>query len=233
MTDSEKIQILLDRMAIVEEAMKMLLVNDVLKDANSFSTESELSKMQKEYQQKIEELQKTLETQKNKIQTLQELADSRKRTIQTKDICIETLQQSVKAKDDSISRLQSQIKTLQQTIDTKDRTIQNLQKPSSTTSSYSKSSAKSSSTSSTFLGVGQKVKIRSGCDYCYESPYNLNKKRLPLYQPSGYVCKIQAINDNYHTNPPTKLYYLYTENSFGQKFWFWVDRDMIQPVSGN
>ena len=86
MTDSEKIQILLDRMAIVEEAMKMLLVNDVLKDANSFSTESELSKMQKEYQQKIEELQKTLETQKNKIQTLQELADSRKRTIQTKDI---------------------------------------------------------------------------------------------------------------------------------------------------
>ncbi len=76
MTDSEKIQILLEKSAIMEEAIKMLLMNDVLKDAeNLTASPSDSSQQQEEYEQKITELQKILKIKDDKISTLQRQSD--------------------------------------------------------------------------------------------------------------------------------------------------------------
>ncbi len=116
MTDNEKITFLqeqnkaiLDKLNILEEAIKMLLVNDVLKDAENLTGQDKNSALQGELQQKIDELQKMLEAknsefnrlqsqlenQKSRIKTLQELSDSKDRTIQTKEEWIQILQKTV------------------------------------------------------------------------------------------------------------------------------------------
>ena len=129
MTETEKL--ILNKLNTMEEALKMLLVNDVLKDAENLTGQNQVSVRQHELQSKIDELQKRLkeketeiskllsqlETQKGRIKTLQDMSGSKDRTIQTKEERIQILQQSVKTKDDSISRLQSQIEKQQMEIE--------------------------------------------------------------------------------------------------------------------
>ena len=139
MTDSERK--ILAKLDTLEEAMKMLLVNDILKDAENLTGQNQVSVRQHELQSKIDELQKRLkeketeiskllsqlETQKGRIKTLQDMSGSKDRTIQTKEERIQILQQSVKTKDDSISRLQSQIEKQQMEIESLQQTIDELE----------------------------------------------------------------------------------------------------------
>ncbi len=91
---------ILNKLNTMEEAMKMLLISDVLKDAENLTARpSDFSKQQEEYEQKItelqaecEKLQTQLETQKSRIKTLQELSDSKDKTIQSKEEQIQVLQ---------------------------------------------------------------------------------------------------------------------------------------------
>ena len=131
MTDSDKIQLILEKASIMEEAMKLLLVNDVLIDAESLTEQDkkdelqqkidELQKMMEEKDSEINRLQFQLETHKAKMKDLQQLKDE---VIQAKIQEIKILKYSVAMKDESIIHLQSQIKkqhmeieSLQQTID--------------------------------------------------------------------------------------------------------------------
>ena len=94
MADSEKItflqeqnKMILNKLSILEEAMKMLLVNDVLKDAENLMEQGkspapqgeskkidELCELLEEKESKINDLKNQIETQKRRIKTLQLLS---------------------------------------------------------------------------------------------------------------------------------------------------------------
>ena len=106
MTESERE--ILNKLGTLEETMKMLLVNDVLKDAENLMGQGkspapqgesqkieELCKLIEEKDNKIADLKYQIESHKSRIKTLQLLSDKKDKTIQAKDERIQILQKTV------------------------------------------------------------------------------------------------------------------------------------------
>ena len=109
MTDSE--QQILAKLSNMEEALKLLLVNDVLQDAESLTNQvmqsdtvenqqnlRKIIDLQQEVsadEKKILDLQKQIKTLKSRIDTLQQLTESKDRTIQAKEERITNLQANI------------------------------------------------------------------------------------------------------------------------------------------
>lgn len=192
MTESERI--IHDRLDTIEEALKILLVNDVIKDTETLAEQSKKrsvrkdTKKEKEYQQKIEELQGTL---------------------QSKDDKINTLQKQLKTKEERVSSLQNQletqkkrVQTLQQLSESKDRTIQIKEERIQVLQKQIANYEAATQNPEAYRLIGKKWNIVSGTAQelvfdAYESvngtPVRLNKRSTGLNQ----LFMIEHHSDNY------------------------------------
>ncbi len=92
MTEAE--QLILEKLSTMEEAIKLLLVNDVLKDAEKLAGQDLKHPVQQNSTSKTEEMQKKVKTLNARIKTLQELSESKDRTIKAKEERIQLLQKA-------------------------------------------------------------------------------------------------------------------------------------------
>ncbi len=208
----DKVNQLTEKMSLVEEALKMLLINDVLNDADTFSEKTisisnptntlqqendNLKQKQKKLESENSKLRSQLESYQARIKTLQELSDSKERTLKAKEEYIQLLQGKSNKSTYSSQSIQ----------------------PVSTPVSYAKTTVK------TYF-AGEKVRIKSNCSYCYHSDEKRSKKQIPLTNPSSYICTIIERD----SKASKEQYLLYTKNAYGQEIRFWVDGDMIQSL---
>ena len=210
MTDSERK--ILAKLDTLEEAMKMLLVNDILKDAENLTGQNQVSVRWHELQSKIDELQKLLKTkedeisklqsqieaQKSRIKTLQELSDSKDRTIQTKEERIQIFQKTVQD-------LQNQLKNQKSGIETLQKNAENINSQNFN------------------ISIGQCVKINPSCKSCYGSPYG---NAMSITDVIGGVYSKVFIVTGFATSKCELCFRFANGNSIK----FWVYSSMVIPV---
>ena len=190
MTDSERIQILLEKAGNIEEALKMILVNDVLTDAESLMQEnsvpmSEVSALQKEYQDEIANLQKALKEKEKKLKTLQSQLETQKKTSETHKARIQTLQQSIESKERTLKTKEERIQSLQRSVEEKEKSIKNLQSQIKTLESKVEESKKQESKSVPKAWYEQSSTIKDGNTY-YIKPACDSQRAIYCEEVGGY-----------------------------------------------
>ncbi len=167
---NDKMNLMFDKLSVLEESMKIILVNDVLKDAERITdSETRQSRKDEELQDQVDILKMQLENSADTITRLQQQNEQYRRRIQT----------------------------LQELVDSKDRTIQAKEKRIELLQGSTVNKPERSGSNSNQFKIGQRVKLSRSCIVYYEN-YNSDKKSITSFIAGAY-SKEYTIEDAYDT----------------------------------